>query len=68
MRMMSHAFCTRCVSLSSKVLGLVLLLGWLWQSASMVALRSRASFMMMRMSTAVSVIPPCDMRLASMSL
>lgn len=40
------------------LLGIGLLLGWLWQIAKMVALLRNTSFMMRRTSMAVSVIPP----------
>ena len=38
MRMVSQALLTICVSRSSAPLGEALLLGWLWQSATIVAL------------------------------
>ena len=46
------------VSKSSALLGERLPDGWLWQQARMVALASTASFIMIRMSAEVSLIPP----------
>ena len=62
MRMMLQARCSVLVSSLSAALGRRLPDGWLWQTAMIVALANTASRIMIRMSTATSVMPPCEMR------
>ena len=66
--MVWQACLMRSVSLSSSLLGCMFPEGWLWQKAMAVALQSSAARTMTLTSTAVSVIPPLEMRSALMSL